>query len=243
MALAGKPYLPLAYVKNLLGWPLKTSYTLDDMADDALGLLAPAHRAGARDRRVDGRHDRASEARAAAGAQPDVHHVEQRPARLARPHAGRAQCTVATSETQCQPRRADGPHGRHRARHRQSRLSRVGKLLYQRIEAALERGSCPEGVARQMVAIAASGERTALLPSISCPALVIHGAADPDPVACGIDTAALIPGARMEVIEGMGHDMPPQLIERLLALIDVHLQGKMAPQMRSQPAQARPPLD
>ena len=111
------------------------------------------------------------------------------------------------------------------------------KLLYQRIEAALERGSCPEGVARQMVAIAASGERTALLPSISCPALVIHGAADPlIPVACGIDTAALIPGARLEVIEGMGHDMPPQLIERLLALIDVHLQGKMAPQMRSQPA-------
>jgi len=39
MALAGKPYLPLAYVKNLIGWPLKTSYTLDDMADDALGLL------------------------------------------------------------------------------------------------------------------------------------------------------------------------------------------------------------
>ena len=76
-----------------------------------------------------------------------------------------------------------------------------------------------------------------MLPSISCPALVIHGAADPlIPVACGIDTAALIPGARLEVIEGMGHDMPPQLIERLLALIDVHLQGKMAPQMRSQPA-------
>ena len=111
------------------------------------------------------------------------------------------------------------------------------KLLYQRIDAALQRGSCPEGVARQMVAIAASGERTALLPNISCPALVIHGAADPlIPVACGIDTAALIPGARLEVIEGMGHDMPPQLIERLLALIDVHLQGKMAPQMRSQPA-------
>jgi hypothetical protein len=37
-----------------------------------------------------------------------------------------------------------------------------------------------------------------------------------------------VPGARLEVIEGMGHDLPPQLIERVLALIDVHAHGKMA---------------
>jgi proline iminopeptidase len=37
-----------------------------------------------------------------------------------------------------------------------------------------------------------------------------------------------VPGARLEVIEGMGHDLPAQLIERLLALIDGHARGKMA---------------
>jgi pimeloyl-ACP methyl ester carboxylesterase len=97
----------------------------------------------------------------------------------------------------------------------------------------------PAGVARQMVAIAADGDRTPLLRRIACPALVIHGAADPlVPVACGVDTAHAIVGARLHVIEGMGHDLPPQLIERLLALIDGHLRGKMEPQARTPAAQA-----
>jgi proline iminopeptidase len=59
---------------------------------------------------------------------------------------------------------------------------------------------------------------------------VIHGAADEVlPLACGIEAAGLIPGARLEVIEGMGHDLPVQLAERILALIDEHAHGKMAP--------------
>jgi proline iminopeptidase len=49
------------------------------------------------------------------------------------------------------------------------------------------------------------------------------------PLACGEDTASRIPGARLEIIEGMGHDLPPQLVERLLALIDAHARGKMLP--------------
>ncbi|WP_307718591.1 hypothetical protein [Massilia violaceinigra] len=49
------------------------------------------------------------------------------------------------------------------------------------------------------------------------------------PLAGGQDTARLIPGARLDVIEGMGHDLPPQLIERLIALIDAHAHGKMSP--------------
>jgi hypothetical protein len=48
------------------------------------------------------------------------------------------------------------------------------------------------------------------------------------PCACGIDTARQIPGARLELIEGMGHDMPPALVGRLLALLEPHLRGNMA---------------
>jgi pimeloyl-ACP methyl ester carboxylesterase len=104
------------------------------------------------------------------------------------------------------------------------------RQLRQRLLAAVARNVCPAGVARQMAAIVASGSREALLPTIACPALVIHGASDPLlPLACGVDTARLIPGARLEIIEGMGHDLPDQLLERLLALIDTHARGKMAP--------------
>ena len=55
------------------------------------------------------------------------------------------------------------------------------------------------------------------------PTLVIHGSADTliDPIG-GRRTAELIPGARFELIEGMGHDYPPQLWERWVDLVTDH---------------------
>jgi proline iminopeptidase len=104
------------------------------------------------------------------------------------------------------------------------------KHLRRRVARALRRNCCPGGVVRQMLAVAACGDRTPQLQTIAAPTLVIHGAADPlVPPACGADTAQAIPGARLEIIEGMGHDLPSQLLERLLALIDAHAHGKMAP--------------
>jgi pimeloyl-ACP methyl ester carboxylesterase len=94
---------------------------------------------------------------------------------------------------------------------------------------AVDRNVHPDGASRQLVAIVASGDRSRLLKGLRCPALVIHGTEDPlVPAACGIDTAQQIRDARLELIEGMGHDLPPQLIGRLLALIGTHLEGKMA---------------
>jgi proline iminopeptidase len=104
------------------------------------------------------------------------------------------------------------------------------KQLRRRVARALRRNCCPGGVARQALAVAASGDRSALLGTIAAPTLVLHGAADPMvPLACGEATAQAIPNARLEVIEGMGHDLPAQLLERLLALIDAHAHGKMTP--------------
>jgi proline iminopeptidase len=95
---------------------------------------------------------------------------------------------------------------------------------------SLRRCSCASGARRQWLAVLGSGDRSALLKAIAVPTLVIHGAADPlVPVACGVDTAERIPGARLEIIEGMGHDLPAQLLERLTALIDAHAHGKMTP--------------
>jgi pimeloyl-ACP methyl ester carboxylesterase len=67
-------------------------------------------------------------------------------------------------------------------------------------------------VGRQLVAIAASGDRTAALRSLSLPALVIHGADDPlVGLSGGRATAAAIPRAELVVYDGMGHHLPPAL--------------------------------
>jgi pimeloyl-ACP methyl ester carboxylesterase len=77
---------------------------------------------------------------------------------------------------------------------------------------AYDRANDPVGVARQLVAIAASGDRTAALRSVRVPALVIHGAADPLVDASGgRATARAIPGAELVALAGMGHDLPRPL--------------------------------
>jgi len=81
----------------------------------------------------------------------------------------------------------------------------------------------PPGVARQMMAILADGSRVEQLKTITVPTLVIHGADDPlVPVEAGIDTAAHIPNAKLEIIEGMGHNIPVPLVPRLVNLIANH---------------------
>jgi pimeloyl-ACP methyl ester carboxylesterase len=66
----------------------------------------------------------------------------------------------------------------------------------------------PTGMARQMAAIVAAPPRNEMLKSVRAPTLVIHGADDPlVPLPGGQDTAASIPGAKLIVIPGLGHDM------------------------------------
>lgn len=81
---------------------------------------------------------------------------------------------------------------------------------------AYDRNYDPAGVARQGVASVASGDRTELLRAIDVPTLVIHGLADTlcDPSG-GRATAAAIPGAELVLLEGMGHNLPPGLWERI----------------------------
>ena len=99
--------------------------------------------------------------------------------------------------------------------------------LRARVERSIRRAWHPQGVARQLVAVSASGDRSALVARITQPTLVIHGRGDPlVPAACGVDLAAKIPAARLELIEGMGHDMPIPLVPNLAQLIAAHCAGK-----------------
>jgi pimeloyl-ACP methyl ester carboxylesterase len=92
-----------------------------------------------------------------------------------------------------------------------------------------DRGGSPAGIARQMVAILASGNRKPALASVRAPTLVIHGDADPlVPIAAGHDTAEAVPGAELLVIEGMGHDLPREAWPRLVDAIAKHA-GRATP--------------
>lgn len=91
-------------------------------------------------------------------------------------------------------------------------------------ERAFDRSFDPPGVGRQFMAVARSGSRAERLPGITTPTLVIHG--DRDTLLMpngGQRTADLIPGARFELIEGMGHDYPPQLWRRWVDLVVGHI--------------------
>ena len=88
---------------------------------------------------------------------------------------------------------------------------------------AFDRCFDPAGQARQMIAVMASPRRTEDLRSVRIPALVMHGDADRlVDISGGRRTAELIPGARFEVLEGMGHDYPPEYWDRWVKLVTEH---------------------
>jgi pimeloyl-ACP methyl ester carboxylesterase len=92
--------------------------------------------------------------------------------------------------------------------------------LRERTGVAYDRAYDPAGVARQLVAVLASGDRTDGLRALSVPALVIHGAQDPlVDVSGGRATSDAIPDAELVVVDGMGHDLPQALWPEIVARI------------------------
>jgi pimeloyl-ACP methyl ester carboxylesterase len=92
-----------------------------------------------------------------------------------------------------------------------------------RAERTFERGLNPAGVGRQLRAILASGSRKERLRSVKATTLVIHGTVDPlvRPEG-GKDTAASIPGAKLLMIDGMGHALPIPMWPQIIGAIDQH---------------------
>ena len=98
-----------------------------------------------------------------------------------------------------------------------------------RAERIYARGLNPAGVGRQLRAILASGNRKERLRQVKAPTLVIHGTVDPlvRPEG-GKDTAASIPGAKLLMIEGMGHAIPVPMWPRIIDAIATHAKGAAA---------------
>lgn len=92
-----------------------------------------------------------------------------------------------------------------------------------RAERYIDRAYHPLGTGRQFMAILAAPPRLERLAALEVPTLVIHGVDDVlIPIENGRRVAAAVPGARLVEIEGMGHDLPkrvwPRFVESMVEL-------------------------
>jgi pimeloyl-ACP methyl ester carboxylesterase len=97
------------------------------------------------------------------------------------------------------------------------------------IERCYDRCYHPQGMARHSIAIITAGSRTQALKTVTVPTLVIHGSDDPLlPVEQGRATAEAVPGAELLIIEGMGHDLPDKVWPLLVSRIVQHTQKALS---------------
>lgn len=233
----GKPNLHLAFFKTLFHMPLFSGYTLYDMARDAIGLLDAL---GVEKAHIVGASMGGMIAQIIAARYPHrvltLTSVMSTSGRPGLPGPSMAANNALFS-------RPENPRDMNSVIDHFVHLFRVigspayptpEALLRQRVAQSVRRNVCTRGTARQVMAVASSGDLVAQLRTIRLPALVIHGTADPlVPVACGRDTAHLIPGAILQEVEGMGHDFPPALDAILSGMIAAHCRGEPGVQARS----------
>lgn len=206
--------------------PPGSSYTLSDMAADAVGLLDALG------------VERAHIWGASMGGMIAQTMAIEHPQRLSsltsvmsttgEPDVGRADPAVLSDVLRTTEPAADTDEAVARAVAMNLRVGSPG--LVDPEEAAVrhrgfvERSYDPEGVMRQAMAVMASGSRAEGLRGVGVPTLVIHGTADPlVDISGGRRTAALVPGAALVEIEGMGHDLPapfwPAMVEATVGVI------------------------
>lgn len=222
----GVPNIMWEALKHRVGLPVRAPYTLHDMAADTLGVLdalgvARAHLVGVSmggmvaQRLALAAPGRllsltcimsSSGARYLPGPKPQVLQ-----ALLGRP-AGSAEADIV--EHYVRLFKVIGSPG----------FPIEEPLLRERITLTVRRSHHPAGTMRQMAAIAADATRAGELHRIQLPTLVVHGLDDPlVPFACGHDTARRIAGARLVGVRGMGHDLAPGVVQRLLEPLVPHL--------------------
>jgi proline iminopeptidase len=207
----GAPRLRLALLRSLLRLPVRSGYTLDDMARDTLGLMDAlairrAHLVGAS---MGGMIAQIMAARASDRAISLTSIMSSSGARNLPGPTPRVLRVIGRRQPALRDFDRLVDHYIELWRTIGSPAFPIDEVeLRERVSTSLRRSFHPQGTARQMLAIMASGDRSNLLREIEAPTLVIHGRADPlVPLACGEDTARKIPNARLRIVDGMGHDL------------------------------------
>ncbi len=208
----------------LLGQKLEVPYTLLDMADDVAGLLDAleidkAHVVGA------------SMGGMIAQTMAIAHPSRLRTLTSMMSHTGDRRCFIGHARVM-RLVLSKAPRNRRDAIERmvefyctaQGRLHPINEHEIRRIATvAYDRCFYPRGFARHLAAIFATPSRTAALGFVRVPTLVIHGTDDPlVRPSCARLMARAVPGARLELIEGMGHGLAPGVWPRLVDAIAAH---------------------
>jgi len=215
---AGLPDMAAIMGQMAAGQPISAPYSLDDMADDAFGLLDALD--------IPSAH--------ICGASMGGMIVQAMAIRAPRRVSSLTSIMSSTGNRELPPAKPEAmaalmsPAGTNRSE-MLARSITVSKVIGSpgypadpaevetRALEAYERSFYPVGVARQMVAVASHGNRKSALQQLDIPALVIHGQADPlVPVEGGIDTHEALRGSQLMLIEGMGHDLPRQVWPRIV---------------------------
>jgi pimeloyl-ACP methyl ester carboxylesterase len=216
--------------------PRGVAYSLEDMAEDAVGLLDQLEIAAAH---VVGVSMGGMLAQLVAIRHPErVLSLVSIMSSTGNRKVGRPHPRVALRMLRKVPRDRDGYIADHIENYRiigskgvdfaeQRKRERAGRLF--------DRGIHPAGSARQMAAIVTAADRTAPLGRLRTPTTVIHGDADPlVDVSGGRATAEAIPDAKLVVIPGMGHDMPREMWPQIIgAIVDNAARAASAPGSRS----------
>ena len=223
---ASAPGVPALLIRSLLRLPIRVPYTLRDMAGDATGLLdtvgiPSAHIVGASMGGMIAQNVAASFPQRVRSLTSIMSTSGHRSLPGADPlvsrHLFRSRPTSADREAVIA--------------HNMRTLELIGSPAYpideetrrEMTSLSFDRCYYPAGFTRHVAAIVQDGDRRQRLGMISAPTLVIHGREDPlVPLAGGIDTAKHIPGARLEIIDGMGHNLPAALWPTLIELIAGH---------------------
>jgi pimeloyl-ACP methyl ester carboxylesterase len=216
----GVPNVPVQAIRYSLRLPVAAPYGIADMAQDALGVLDAlglqrAHVCGASmggmiAQHLAARHPQRVKSLTLMMTTTGSRKLPQpglrvRQALVSRPRSGAVDDVVAHLEHVF---KVIGSPAYPADRERQRR----------RLEATVRRAWHPAGTARQIVAVVADGDRSPLLPLITAPTRIIHGEADPlVRVAAGHDLALRIRGAVADIVPGMGHDLPLQLLPHFAA--------------------------
>jgi len=226
----GTPNFALASLRYALHLPVRSPYSLDDMARDTLGVLdalgiARAHVVGASMGGMIAQNLAASHPQRVASLTSIMSTTGRRS--LPGPTAGARRAMLAPPAP---PGDFEGA-----VRRMMKVLTEIGSRshppdaawLRAFCERHVRHGSDPGGAARQLMAIVAAGDRTPIVERIRVPTLVIHG--DEDPLlrpACGEATAEAIRAGggtvSLERVRGMGHDFPMPLMPAIAARVVEH---------------------